>query len=292
MLSVLVVYSFCVFSYRESYSENNADFSDSYKDTSEERAENLSDEEAEERPRASIDSPTNVRKPTIIKPAAVITNNPTSLRPKRNGSIKKVDLGAAALYAQQAANNAKPQQQNSSGFDLIDANPSQAAAQPQKKSDVDLLGDMFGGLDTNAATDAFGQQQPAATNNEDFADFSSFQANNPSSNNLSNNDDFSDFQSAFNDSIPKAGISNNSKKTELDDMFGSILPPAQPNTTSFANFSPVNSVSPIPLQPISLNPVAAAAATPSTLPAATVPPKTNSTTKIGESRSMFCLTIY
>lgn len=148
--------------------------------------------------------------PSKAKAASTAENNsgsnqqqqPAKQRTTRN--VKKIDLGAAALYAQEHANS-KPAESNSTDSDLLSVVPT---SNSQTKT-ADLLGDLFGGLTVTSTL------SESATG-EEFADFSQFVGptiprseptpivNKLAINNNSSTEDFADFQSAFDSITSKA----------------------------------------------------------------------------------------
>ncbi|OTF75311.1 clathrin interactor 1-like protein [Euroglyphus maynei] len=130
-------------------------------------------------------------------------NNQQPAKQRTNRTIKKIDLGAAALYAQEHASS-KSAESNSTGPDLF----SDAPTTDSQTKTADLLGDLFSDLTVTST-----QTESAKT--DEFADFSQFVGPTTNEPTLSGNkqapntgnDDFADFQSAF-DSSEALNVSN------------------------------------------------------------------------------------
>lgn len=197
-------------SFRDTWSEYPSKKSESYDGSFSDRDEGKND--FEEKPRqktadfekrvdyesSAVENTVEQIKPTkSVPPPPPASNNANSIRPKVRAEPKKIDLGAAALYAkqhQQENSRATPSLSNKDdNLDLIgiDATVSSVSASTNVASG-DLLTDLFGEMTVKPTSDIFGG--PSATSNgnhaDNFADFSQFDAND-------NADDFTDFQSAF-----------------------------------------------------------------------------------------------
>lgn len=128
---------------------------------------------------------------SVRKPNIVLENNTGKPKVKLE-NLKKIDLGAAAHYAQQHATQSNKTQLKEGGNfnDLLglDAFPNSNNTTAQSNSS-DLLSDLFSDMTVNTGTanSNVPNSNPVAV--DDFADFSHMNSSN-------NNDEFEDFQSA------------------------------------------------------------------------------------------------
>lgn len=286
-------------SYRDSW-PNHSPKSDRYDDSYRDEIS----EEPEEKPRRydefqpKSETFTN-KEPVAARASVPKPNNPTEspkkTRPKKE--VKKIDLGAAAVYAQEH------QQSKPNSEIMVD---STTTTQQATSKNADLLTDLFTNMEVSAPQNdllGFGsspvsqqQQKPQAKQEEEFADFAKFDAG-------GNGDDFADFQCAFDNtsavasnssmpdnllnSLPPLGSGNNvnsftamnpfltqpplqqvSQPSSLPPMFPSQQLPQQPSL-----LQPV-SLSPTPLQPQNNNTPQTAAST------------TSSSASIGSSHTL------
>lgn len=150
-------------------------------------------------------------------------------KPKTVRNIKKIDLGAAALYAQEQAQK----QENQFPGDLISVNNNN---QTETKN-ADLLGDLFSGLSVSHGNDLSLISGASNNSGEEFADFSQFQPIEQS--NIQQNDDFADFKSAF-DTGSNATVATKSNTNDLLNSNFDIDGPTNPSD-SFAAMNPFRS---------------------------------------------------
>ena len=176
-----------------------------------------------------------------------IPTNPSPARTAR--TIKKVDLGAAANYGREQANNGIPGTQTTTLTLPI-----------KQKSKNDILNDIFDSQNENNAKpvvddDDFNPRantQPAVQTqnaNADFGDFTSAFGS-PTAKTKENNDEFADFTSAFNSSVT---ISNSPAQIQLPqtqmNLMGATIPNINSpvtdnaNNTMFINTQSVNTSS-------------------------------------------------
>lgn len=201
----------CPSNFRDTWSEYPSKKSESYDGSFSDRDEGKSSD-FEEKPRqkaaeferrvdyetSSVDNTVEQIKSTkTVPPPPAPSHNANSIRPKVRAEPKKIDLGAAALYAKQhkqESSQATPSNKDDNS-DLIgmDATVNSISAPTNGAlASGDLLTDLFGEMIVKPTPDIFGG--PSATSNgknaDSFADFSQFDGND-------NADDFTDFQSAF-----------------------------------------------------------------------------------------------
>ncbi|XP_076667720.1 clathrin interactor lqfR isoform X2 [Andrena cerasifolii] len=176
-----------------------------------------------------------------------ISTNASPARTAR--TIKKVDLGAAANYGREQANNGIPGTQTTTLTLPI-----------KQKSKNDILNDIFDSQNENNAKpvvddDDFNPRantQPAVQTqnaNADFGDFTSAFGS-PTAKTKENNDEFADFTSAFNSSVT---ISNSPAQIQLPqtqmNLMGATIPNINSpvtdnaNNTMFINTQSVNTPS-------------------------------------------------
>lgn len=193
-------------------------------------------------------------------PPPQASNN--ALRPKVRAEPKKIDLGAAALYAKQHQpdnSRAAPSSSNKDhNTDLIGIDASASSTNGLSASG-NLLTDLFGELTVKPTADIFGGPTAStATSNgnhaDNFADFSQFDSAN------SNADDFTDFQSAFASPASASGASSllnsdsshpfSSNANSFAAMNPFMSQPQAPNNTASQLIMP-QLLSPTPLVPVS-----------------------------------------
>lgn len=180
------------------------------------------DEDEDSTPQAQkIKPPSRVGSPSSLNSASSNHSKPKSVR-----NIKKIDLGAAALYAQEQAQK----QENQFSGDLISMNNNQTEAK-----NADLLGDLFSGLSVSHGNDLSLISGASNNSGEEFADFSQFQPTEQSNN--QQNDDFADFKSAF-DSGSNANLAT---KSNANDLLNSNFDGPTNPSDSFAAMNPFRS---------------------------------------------------
>lgn len=221
-----------------------------------------------------------------VPPPPLSTNQVISLRPKNRPEPKKIDLGAAALYAKQFQKDSLAEATSPSDNDLLGisstATNSNGAA---PAGGADLLTDLFGEMGVSSSKDAFDSLPSGISstqNGNNFADFSQFDSND-------SNDDFSDFQSAFGplptgvSAASPAGPDNSTANFQQillnsDPSFFQESPTTNSNTFAAMNsFMPPSNPPPPQLMPQTL--------TPTPPMPATAPPKNTaneSTPRIGK----------
>ena len=285
-----------VFSFRDTWSDHpnrksesyDSSFNDDVKSDYEEKPRKA--EEFEKR----ADFESNVAENTVEQrkvpppPPPQASNN--ALRPKVRAEPKKIDLGAAALYAKQHQpenSRVAPSSSNKDhNTDLIGIDASASSTNGLSASG-NLLTDLFGELTVKPTADIFGGPTAStATSNgnhaDNFADFSQFDSAN------SNADDFTDFQSAFASPASASGASSllNSDSSH----------PFSSNANSFAAMNPFMSqpqapnntasqlIMPQLLSPTPLVPVSSVGNLPKNNTADECTPATSAPHKIGQSR--------
>ena len=167
-----------------------------------------------------------------IKPNNIIhaSIGNSKINKNRSENKKKIDLGAAALYAQQL-----PQQEKQDNlFDLTNnsVQDSTSDLQEQTSTSGNLLTDLFTNLDVNSNDILNGRQNGNSNVQLDnFADFSNFNAN-------ENSDDFADFQSAFDTPVPLSNLTNIAPSSfQLNDL-NVLQSNSNDNNNSFAAMNP------------------------------------------------------
>ncbi|XP_027204495.2 clathrin interactor lqfR isoform X2 [Dermatophagoides pteronyssinus] len=173
-------------------------------------------------------------------------NNQQPAKQRTTRNIKKIDLGAAALYAQEHANNKPAESNSTANADLFSVSPT---SDSQTKT-ADLLGDLFGGLTVTGPT-SFEQAK-----DEEFADFSQFvgpsipnsEPNLSGNKQLSNNntDDFADFQSAFDSPTPLNVNVQPVPTSNVVDLLGAT---SSSNPSESASFAAMNPFLVAPIEP-------------------------------------------
>lgn len=197
-----------------------------------------------------------------VPPPPLGTNQVISLRPKNRPEPKKIDLGAAALYAKQFQKDSIAEGPSPSDNDLLGISSSATNSNGAAPSGgADLLTDLFGEMGVGSSKDTFDSLPSgisSAQNGNNFADFSQFDSND-------SNDDFSDFQSAFGPSpavsaASPAGPDNSTANFQpillnSDPSFFQESPTTNSNTFAAMNsFMPQSNPPPPQLMPQTLTP--------------------------------------
>lgn len=258
------------FSYRDSWSDfptKSDKYDSSYKEDFEDRVEKPKDIENIEEPESN--EPTNA---SISLPKQFIDS---SKKPKAR-NLKKIDLGAAAIYAQE---HRQDNQQE----------PSATVTQPVANQNADLLNDLFSNMNVAPKNDLLSldttdQFNSNTTTVEDsFADFTKYEESGTTAAEPSN-EEFADFQCAFDTAAP----SNNSMTVNLFNDCSQII--QQPNVVSANSFTAMNpflTATQTMAQPTQtlVQPTLLPTTTPTPLAPVTVSSKTNTTQKIGKQRT-------
>lgn len=168
-----------------------------------------------------------------------MSTNATASRPKTRSENKKIDLGAAAIYARQMQQE-KQQHDHAThaSSDLIAISDSQN----KSVSNNQVLTDLFSDLNVDSK-DIFEEIIVTSNSNvDDFADFTQFGAKD-------SNDDFADFQSAF-DSSAQASNSTKVAPILLNSDSSLFASSSNGNNDSFAAMNPFLSLpQAIPVEP-------------------------------------------
>ncbi|KPM02377.1 clathrin interactor 1-like protein [Sarcoptes scabiei] len=191
---------------RDNWSDSFSKRSDRYEDDVESKNDSFnlksSDYDVTERPNHSP-SPKSASPKSITSQVGSSSINSKPTLPKSSKPLKKIDLGAAALYAQQHAQASNDNQKN------INSSGSQNSS--NQANDANLLGDIFENLAISSSTSVFPNpvKNDSIFGEEKFADFSQISSQLPSDNhnNSDYGDEFTNFQSAF-DSFAAAPISD------------------------------------------------------------------------------------
>ncbi|KAJ6221659.1 hypothetical protein RDWZM_000204 [Blomia tropicalis] len=222
----------------------------------------------------------NSKHTTSISNNNFVLTKPSKPRPE----IKKVDLGAAALYAkqfEQQNQNSQPDAQpiTSNNVDLFGVTEPIAPA-------GDLLSDLFDDMSINSNINgnengltALSTPQHTVNLADNFADFSQFQSAETVS-----NDDFADFQSAFDPSVSAPTLFNTNSTTNVN-SFAAMNPFLSQQQEQLGS-GPLMTPSIVPLVPQTLSPTSSVALTkPSSTKNATQTTSNASTPRIGETWS-------